>query len=249
MSGTKKLRVFAGPNGSGKTTIKEKIDDLFKLGVYVNADEMKKDAERDLFLDFDCYNVELSLPDLFRYVIEHPLYEKCKIHDIKDAFIAEGNRLVFLDRRVISGYLILILADYIRALLLSTSDRFSFETVLSDPSKLVFMKQAKEEGFKIYLYFVSLAAPEMNVERVRSRVQQGGHDVPPEKITDRYYRTMSQLFDAMRIADSVYLFDNSYQGPVLFAKKENGILERVGDKQYAPKWYQDYVLDKLPKNV
>lgn len=35
------MRVFASPNGSGKTTILKQIDHSFDLGFYVNADEIE----------------------------------------------------------------------------------------------------------------------------------------------------------------------------------------------------------------
>lgn len=249
MSGMKRLRIFAGPNGSGKSTIKGLVADHFKLGIYVNADEMKALAERQSFLDFTDYGVSLDLEDLIRYIQSHPLFKQIGAIDVEKVLYSEADRLFFIDSQTIDGYLILIIADYIRSRLLETAERFSFETVLSNSAKLSFMREAKARGFKVYLYFVSLVAPEMNVERVRSRVEQGGHDVPKDKVVDRYYRTMDFLFEAMKIADNVYLFDNSYQEPALFAKKENDILEIVGDKQYVPKWYQDYVLYKLPKNT
>ena len=37
----KRLRVFAGPNGSGKSTITNIVLDHVRLGIYVNADELK----------------------------------------------------------------------------------------------------------------------------------------------------------------------------------------------------------------
>lgn len=105
---------------------------------------------------------------------------------------------MFLDVNSVSDYFIAFLADFIRQQLLEQSDRFSFETVMSHPSKLDIMRRAK----KVYLYFVSLQDPELNVLRVKTRVTQGGHDVDEEKIINRYARTMDQLYDAIRIADS-----------------------------------------------
>jgi predicted ABC-type ATPase len=43
---------------------------------------------------------------------------------------------------------------------------------MSHPSKLDFIKKAKNLGYKTYLYFVSLENPEMNVDRVDARVKQ-----------------------------------------------------------------------------
>jgi len=38
----KRLRLFAGPNGSGKTTILDRIPKEVELGYIVNADEIEK---------------------------------------------------------------------------------------------------------------------------------------------------------------------------------------------------------------
>lgn len=243
MSGKKRLRIFAGPNGSGKSTITEKIKEQFKLGVYVNADQMKAAVEISGQLDFSNYGLQLSLSDLISFIGHHPLYSECSVDNIEDVLKEDGNCLLFSDSRVAGGYMMLIISEYIRECLLMQSDRFTFETVLSDESKLDFMRRAKNAGFKVYLYFVALAAPEMNIERVKSRVNQGGHDVPSEKVAKRYYKTMNNLFEAMRIADNAYLFDNSYQEPVLIAQKERDVL--LPYKTIMPKWYQEYVLDKI----
>ena len=40
-SGRKRLRVIAGPNGSGKSTLTDIIRGMVKLGIYINADEIK----------------------------------------------------------------------------------------------------------------------------------------------------------------------------------------------------------------
>ena len=95
-----------------------------------------------------------------------------------------------------------------------------------------------------YLYFIALPDPELNVLRVQTRVSAGGHDVDSEKVIKRYYRTMAQLYEAIRLADSAFIFDNSTSRPQLFAKKENGELKVEGT--FVPHWYQTYVLDKLP---
>ena len=161
MSNAKRVRIFAGPNGSGKSTLKELIAPKFKVGTYINADEI----------------------------------------------------------------LVSFLADLIRNTLLGKIDRFSFETVMSHPSKIEFIKKAKNEGYKVYLYFVSLSDSDLNVRRVQTRVLSGGHNVAADKVRSRYDRTMELLFDAIKLADSVYLFDNSASKPQLFAKKRGWITQ------------------------
>lgn len=60
-----------------------------------------------------------------------------------------------------------ILADYLRKKLLSLGKKFSFETVFSHNVKVDIIKKAKEEGYKVYHYFVSTEHPEINVYRVK----------------------------------------------------------------------------------
>jgi len=79
--------------------------------------------------------------------------------------------------------------------MLKANSSFSFETVFSHPSKVDFLADAKNAGFKIYLYFVATENPIINQERVQIRVDLGGHDVPKDKIISRYHRTMDYLYD------------------------------------------------------
>jgi predicted ABC-type ATPase len=54
---TKRMRVFAGPNGSGKTTIFKGalLDNKVNLGVYVNADEIEEQLKTNKQFDFMSY--------------------------------------------------------------------------------------------------------------------------------------------------------------------------------------------------
>jgi predicted ABC-type ATPase len=103
------------------------------------------------------------------------------------------------------------LAETQRQDCLSRRQSFSFETVMSHASKIEILKQAHLLGYFNVLYFVGTENPELNVARVRQRVALGGHDVPPDRIIARYNRTMDLLPDAIRNADRVVLFDNSYR--------------------------------------
>ena len=105
-----------------------------------------------------------------------------------------------------------IIADYLRKKLLSGREKFSFETVFSHPSKLDIMRQAAEAGYKVYLYFVSTESPTINIFRVAARAEQGGHDVPPDKIKSRYYRSLDLLYEASQLVYQAYFFDNSKEG-------------------------------------
>ena len=101
------------------------------------------------------------------------------------------------------------LADNRRAEALLARRSFSFETVFSHPSKLDVLVQARQLGFLTTLFFVSVDDPRINVERVKTRVGLGGHDVPLDRIVARYRRTMAVLPDIVAHVDRAFILDNS----------------------------------------
>lgn len=101
------------------------------------------------------------------------------------------------------------IADTRRAESIAAKQSFSFETVFSHPSKLDVMEQARSAGFDIFLFFVGVDDPVINVERVDTRVQTGGHAVPKDRIVARYHRTMALLPEMIARADRAWIFDNS----------------------------------------
>ena len=241
----KRLRIFAGPNGSGKSTLVKIVDDLHvHLGVYVNADELKIELDRFQFLNFDKYEVTLDISHLKTSLQQSSFYLSIESEMLSEGLTSNGNCLN-VDRVVVEDNKFpLFLADYIRLLLLATCERFTFETVMSHPSKLDFIRLAKSQGFRVYLYFVSLEDPIMNIARVKARVKQGGHDVPTDKIVNRYERTMNLLLDAIKLVDRAYLFDNSTTESKLVATSQNDEISLV-DSNFVPGWFKKFVIDKL----
>jgi len=63
-------------------------------------------------------------------------------------------------------------------------------------------------GYTVVLCFIGVSRPEVSEERVAMRVSQGGHDVPPEKLTARFPRTLANLRNAIRELPHVWVFDN-----------------------------------------
>jgi len=62
---------------------------------------------------------------------------------------------------------------------------------------------------------------------VQARHAKGGHDVPPETIRSRYYRSLDLLYDAAQLSYQTFFFDNSKDGEdmKMFAhfKQVNGV--------------------------
>lgn len=100
----------------------------------------------------------------------------------------------------------------IRAQTIESKKSFAFETVMSHPSRINEMLRLKEQGYLLLLTFVTTDDPEKNVARVNFRFATGtttGHFVPPERVRDRYQRTLQLLPKAVEVADAVFVYDNS----------------------------------------
>jgi len=107
---------------------------------------------------------------------------------------------------------------------------FSFETVMSHPSKLAILETAKKAGFETRLVYISTGNPQTNVDRVKQRVIDGGHDVPENKVISRYHRSLSLLPKASEIADKTYIFDNTNSSRLGVELSQGEIIEKPGTK-------------------
>ena len=120
------------------------------------------------------------------------------------------------------------IATNTREKLLSQFEDFTFETVLSTPRNLNLMERAKVLGYHVTCIYVLTVNPEINVARVKKRKESGGHDVPPEKVRERYRRAMTLFPKLLEICDELYVYDNTLDreegGPQrIICKQDNAI--------------------------
>jgi predicted ABC-type ATPase len=103
------------------------------------------------------------------------------------------------------------LANRLRVELVEQRESFAFETVLSDPAgdKVDFLAKAATQGYMVVLVFIGIDDARMSEQRVAMRVLQGGHDVPAEKLSARFPRTMKNLARAIEKLPHLLVFDNS----------------------------------------
>ena len=99
-------------------------------------------------------------------------------------------------------------ADTRRSACLREGRSFASETVFSHASKLDLIDEAHAAGFFVNLLVVCMDDPRRLLPRVRQRVAEGGHDVPVQRILDRYPRTLANLTTAVRRADVAFLYDS-----------------------------------------
>lgn len=108
--------------------------------------------------------------------------------------------------------------------LIDKGEDFAFETTLATKSYLGFIAKAHEKGYFVSLVFFWLKSPELAIERVKSRVKDGGHSIPEVVIKRRYTRGIQNLFKLFfNKVDYLAIFDNSRTTPELIAEKKIGM--------------------------
>ncbi len=88
---------------------------------------------------------------------------------------------------------------------------FCQETTLCGKSILNNITKANKLGYKVELYYIGLDNIEMAKERVRKRVQQGGHGIPEKDIERRYSQSLNNLHSVFNKCDVIHIYDNSEQ--------------------------------------
>ncbi len=205
---TPRLRVIAGPNGSGKSTLAHQLMTDYEVNLYsfLNADDLFREVQ--LRHKTPC-PFSTDPQDLLSFV-EYSTYPE----QIKSGFregkitVSEADYIIF-SPDCINSYTVAVTADFLKEQYLSRGVSFSFETVFSHPAKIDILKRAFERGYRTYLYFIATETPEVNIARIAERVQQGGHDVPVDKIRQRYYRGLELIKSALPYLSRAYFFDNT----------------------------------------
>lgn len=238
------MRIFAGPNGSGKTTIFKATlkDNQVDLGVYVNADDIESQLQINRFLAFDQFSLELSketVTTFFKNSTFSPLKrnepEMWELLSVKDNILHIGSL-------VVDSYLAADLAELIRQQLVLNGISFTYETVMSHAGKVDFMRYAGLAGYRVYLYYIATEDPEINISRVNVRTVLKGHSVAPEVVKKRYYKSLELLKSAVKNTNRCYIFDNSGEKADLIAEITEGETVQRNEIVPVPTWVAQYLL-------
>ena len=95
-------------------------------------------------------------------------------------------------------------------------ESFAFETTLSGLAYAQHIPRWRQRGYRVVLFFLSLPAAEIAVQRVAERVRQGGHHIPEATIRRRFdagLRLFSTIYQPL--VDEWFLYDNAGDEPVL----------------------------------
>ena len=101
---------------------------------------------------------------------------------------------------------------------------FNEETTLTGKTILKTIDKAKELGYELQLFYVGVNNPEIAKERIRNRVEKGGHNIADEIVEKRYYESLKNLKQMITKFDEVYLYDNSIKYKHIFSFINNKIL-------------------------
>lgn len=100
-------------------------------------------------------------------------------------------------------------------------ESFAFETTLSGKTYAKMIPEWQQMGYSVKLVFLYLPDVAIAIERVKYRVEQGGHNIPEKIIRRRYekgWRNFQSLYK--HLVDAWILFDNSGMTPRLLDKGE-----------------------------
>lgn len=235
-----RFRMFAGPNGSGKTFLFTHLRNkgYIHTELYVSADRIEQDLKNNRKFFFKSYRIKATETEFKEHVLKSGLFQQVSDKTFLDRIFIKSGILIFnVEESSIDSYIASFIATYLCEKLFNTGQSFCYETVLSHPSKLAFFEQAKNSGYSSYLYFVCTDTWKLNVERVRLRVQDGGHDVDKGKVESRYFSSMKNFRRAAKMADSSFLIDNSI-GFTRIAELKKGVITYAVDP--FPDWILEY---------
>ncbi len=140
--------------------------------------------------------------------------------------------------------------DLLRAAI-AAPHNFAFETTLGGSSTTTLLLHALKKGLAVQMWYCALASPELHIQRVRARVKRGGHDIPEDKIRERYDASRRNLIKLVPYLTTLRLYDNSEEAqgtprPRLIMATENGRVVSL-DAPNVPAWAKPIVAAALNK--
>jgi predicted ABC-type ATPase len=131
---------------------------------------------------------------------------------------------------------------------------FTFETTLGGSTMPRLLSEAAAQGFEVRVWYVGLASPDLHIERVRSRVRAGGHDIPESSIRRRWRHSRLNLVQLLPHLTELRVFDNSADAdpatgrapkPALVLHVDHGEIVDPQNLSSTPEWAKPIVAAAL----
>jgi predicted ABC-type ATPase len=158
-----------------------------------------------------------------------PEYAHCE-HFVNADLIAQG--LSPFSPRIAAMKAGRLVLESIRSLAEKGLD-FAFETTLSGKLYISFLKELKNKGYSVNIFFLWIPDPGLAILRIKDRVAAGGHDVPAADVKRRFYRGLYNFLNYYRkIAHTWLLFDNAGSTPKLIARERDSKIEVINKELF-----------------
>jgi predicted ABC-type ATPase len=122
---------------------------------------------------------------------------------------------------------------------------YRFETTLGGRTIAQLLERAARSGHRVQVWFCGLESADLHLRRVAARVARGGHDIPAEKIRERWNRSRENLIRLLPLIDHLRVYDNSAEAdpaagqrpqPILLLEMQRGKITAPADLSGAPDW-------------
>lgn len=137
-------------------------------------------------------------------------------------------------------------------LAIATRSTFALETTVGGRTIAMLLHRACDAGVPVRVWYCALASVELHLARVRARVKKGGHDIPAEKVRQRYDDSREHLVDLLPRLAELYVYDNSAEStggapprPALVLHMLDGKILRIAPAQATPEWAKPIVMAAL----
>ncbi len=151
-----------------------------------------------------------------------PSHAKCR-HFVNADLIARGIEPFAPQSASIKAGRIML--EQLRALANQGVD-FAFESTLAGRTYLSFLKGLKAKGYTVHIFFLWTPTVNLSLSRIKERVAQGGHHIPPQDVRRRFKKSLVNFLDGYReLADYWHMVDNSQMSPRRIASAGGGKIE------------------------
>ncbi len=119
--------------------------------------------------------------------------------------------------------------------MIAHGESFTFESTLSGRTWVKILQDAMDQGYQITIYFLYLDSIKRNLQRIKKRVQLGGHPIPTETVQRRHPRCFDNFWNLYRpICKDWFVFDNSGNIPKPIQNKTDFMeLNLTDQKQFS----------------
>lgn len=92
---------------------------------------------------------------------------------------------------------------------IATGKNFAFETTLGGNTITRLLLNAAKSGTRISVFYIGLESVDLHIARVAARVASGGHDIPTDKIMQRWHSSIENVCTLLPYLNGLNVYDNS----------------------------------------